>query len=134
MVSYLIINFKIYKMKTLEQILKQEPVYLNDFSEKKDVVSNFEINLALANTINILFASYGYENYSGDAFVLFEKEGKLYEVNGSHCSCYGLEDQFDFEETSLEAIEMRLVKGTLGNDNYSGNEFAKELKSFLGVE
>lgn len=28
--------------------------------------------------INILFASYGYENYSGDAFVLFERDGKLF--------------------------------------------------------
>lgn len=53
--------------------------------------------------INILFASYGEDNYSGNAFVLFEKDGKLYEVNGSHCSCYGLEGQFEPEETTLEA-------------------------------
>jgi hypothetical protein len=34
--------------------------------------------------VEILLASYSYENYSGDAFVLFRKEGKLYEVNGGH--------------------------------------------------
>ena len=54
----------------------------------------------------ILFASYGYANSSGDAWVLFEKDGKLFEVNGSHCSCYGLEGQFEPEETDLKALEL----------------------------
>lgn len=57
--------------------------------------------------VNILFASYTYENYEGSAFVLFEKCGALYEVNGSHCSCYGLEGQWNPEETSWEAIKLR---------------------------
>lgn len=83
--------------------------------------------------INILFASYGCANYEGDAFVLFEKEGKLFEVNGGHCSCYGLEGQFSPEETTLEALNHRLVNGKMGQDDYSGNEFANELKQFLGV-
>ena len=55
----------------------------------------------------ILFAYYVDENYSGDAFVLFEKNGKLFEVHGSHCSCYGLEDQWHPEETSWEALAIR---------------------------
>lgn len=84
--------------------------------------------------INILFASYGYANYSGNAFVLFEKEGKLFEVNGGHCSCYGLEGQFDPEETTLEALRHRLIEGKMGQDDYSDNEFANELKQFLGVQ
>ena len=83
--------------------------------------------------INILFASYGCANYEGDAFVLFEKEGKIFEVNGGHCSCYGLEGQFSPEETTLEALNHRLVNGKMGQDDYSGNEFANELKQFLGV-
>jgi len=150
-------------MKTLEQILKQEPVYLHNWEEKIDMIGDFEDvymtaeeyraekaqyanvqvwedkKLRMAGLIeqyndkNILFASYGTDNYSGDAFVLFEKDGKLYEVNGSHCSCYGLEGQFEPEETTLEAIEMRLTKGTMGFDDYSGNEFATELKAFIGV-
>ena len=150
-------------MKTLEQILKQEPVYLHNWKEKTDMIGDFEnlcinaeeyraekspysnvefwlekkskmteaINRYEGN--NILFASYGTDNYSGDAFVLFENDGKLYEVNGSHCSCYGLEGQFKPEETTLESIEMRLTKGTMGFDDYSDNEFATELKFFIGV-
>ena len=136
-------------MKTLEQILKQEPVYLHNWKEKIDMIGDFEDlymtaekaplekKSKMADAIknyegnNILFASYGTGNYSGDAFVLFEKDGKLYEVNGSHCSCYGLEGQFEPEETTLEAIEMRLTKGTMGNE--FANEFATELKFFIGV-
>ena len=150
-------------MKSLEQILKQEPVYLNDWSNKIDIIGDFEeihmnsrdyysetptyyekswledkkkMKEALEEykDINVLFASYSYENYSGDAFVLFEKDGKLYEVNGSHCSCYGLEGQFEPEETSLEYLEKILKEGTFGTNSYSGNEFKHELCEFLGVE
>lgn len=150
-------------MKTLDEILKQEPVFLHNWSDKIDVIGDFEEiymnaedyraekspypnieaweekkkrmtkEIEKYEPVNILFASYDTDNYSGDAFVLFEKEGKLFEVNGSHCSCYGLEGQFDPEETTLQEIEFRLVNGKMGVDDYSGNEFAKELKNFLGV-
>jgi hypothetical protein len=153
-------------MKTLEMIVKQEPVFLHDWEESKriGVISDFEdiyitkseyeaIECPIPNKeywlenkvkmeqklkewegINILFASYGTDNYSGDAFVLFEKDGKLYEVNGSHCSCMGLEGQFEPEETTIEALRNRLVDGTMGTDDYSDNEFAVELKQFLGID
>jgi hypothetical protein len=39
----------------------------------------------------ILFAWYDTSNYEGTAFVLFEKDGELFEVYGSHCNYYGLE-------------------------------------------
>lgn len=81
--------------------------------------------------INILFASYGYENYSGDAWVLYEQNGKLYEVNGSHCSCYGLENQWSPEEVTLPELEYRLINGSFGDDGYSGNDFKKELKKIF---
>mgnify|MGYP000217434116 CR=1 FL=1 len=150
-------------MKTLEEIIKQEPIYLNDFGGKIDVISEFKgmymskkeyeaesapyknKNMWLSKKaemktlldswepIHILLASYGTGSYEGDTFVLFERDGKLFEVNGSHCSCYGLENQFDPEETSLEALKHRLVEGKLGKDNYCGNEFSDELKQFLGI-
>lgn len=149
-------------MKNLETLLSQKPVYLNNWKTKSDVISNFD-NIQILDgeyhdaacphgnlkdlkrkerttallqkwkPINILFASYGQDNYSGDAFVLYEQEGKLFEVNASHCSCYGLEGQFDPEETTLEVLRHRLVKGTMGQDAYSGNEYAYELMLFLGI-
>jgi len=150
-------------MKSIETILAQEPVYLNRWKSKIDLISDFDniymtseeyeaesppyanvthwekkkVQMKAAieawSPINILLASYGYEDYSGGAFVLFERDGKLYEVHGSHCSCFGLEGQFEPEETTLESLEHRLVNGKLGTDSYCGNEFSSELKSFLGT-
>ena len=150
-------------MKTLQEILSQPPVYLNDWSDKIGLISDFDqIYMSKAEyeaetapyanvkmweekkqrmkeaierwkPINILFASYSYSNYSGDAWVLFERDGKLFEVSGSHCSCYGLEEQFDPEETTLEAISHRATEGKLGRNDWTDNEFSVELKKFLGI-
>lgn len=58
--------------------------------------------------MNLLIAVYTYESYSGKAFVLYEQDGKLFEVNGSHCSCYGLSEVgWDPEETTWPALLIR---------------------------
>jgi len=89
--------------------------------------------------VDVLLASYGTEDYGGDAFVLFRRDGKLYEVNGSHCSCYGLgsqsysgdrDTQWEPEETTVEALRHRLEKGAIGT-GYNGNEYANELRTVL---
>ena len=84
-----------------------ENVYRGDWDEVGDMLREFSINSDLLEGIEILYAWYEYESYSGSAFVLFRKDDKLYEVNGSHCSCYGLEDQWDPEETNVEALLKR---------------------------
>ena len=56
---------------------------------------------------DVLIATYEQEDYEGSAFVLFTDGGRLFEVNGSHCSCYGLEDCWRPEETSWEALAIR---------------------------
>lgn len=125
-------------MKTLQEIINSTPVFLNDWSSEDQVYKNFagydnEYKIDKEGK-KILFASYGYENYSGDAFVLFEENGELYEVNGGHCSCYGLEGQWTPSLASLEELKYRLTEGTMGESDYSGNQFATELKEFLGIE
>lgn len=55
----------------------------------------------------LLFASYGGGSYEGDAIMIWRRDGNLYEAHGSHCSCYGLENQFDAEETTVAALAMR---------------------------
>ena len=121
------------KIKTIKQLKKQKPVFLNDFSDAESVFSNFELDKEKRDGINILFASYGQDHYSGDAYVLFEKNGKLFDVSGSHCSCYRLENQFDPSETTIEALTLALTEGKMGKDDWCGNEFAKELKEFIGI-
>jgi hypothetical protein len=57
---------------------------------------------------NVLWATYTYENYSGSANVIFEKDGQLFEVYGSHCSCNGLEEQWEPGFVTWGALALRL--------------------------
>lgn len=82
-------------------------VFFGDFHSVEDIIEEFQISADALVDATILFATYEYTLYEGDAFVLFERDGKLYEVNGSHCSCYGLEGQWEPEETSVAAVRMR---------------------------
>ena len=55
----------------------------------------------------ILYAVYEAGGYDGAAFVLYKRDGKLFEVHASHCSCYGLENQWKPEETTWAALAIR---------------------------
>ena len=134
-------------MKNFVEIINQNPIYMNDWSNahKENIIDDFEELYWKSeeekteiikgyDVINILFASYGNANYTGDAWVLFEKNGKLYEINAGHCSCYGLEGQWEPEEVQLIELENRLLNGTFGEDDWSDNNFKEELCKFLGVE
>jgi hypothetical protein len=107
-------------------------MYYDMFHDIDDLCAQFEITKDQLEGVRILMAEYTYEDYSGQAYVLFEKDGKLYEVNGSHCSCYGLEKQWQPEETDKVALIHRITKGTLGYDSDSGRDvFAGRLLSSL---
>lgn len=81
--------------------LRSNPVYFDIFDSRESVFSNFVKQDDP--DIQILYATYSYEEYSGYATVLYcrESTGKFYEIYGSHCSCYGLEGQWDREEEIL---------------------------------
>lgn len=96
---------------------------LNDWSDRADIVASFGEPGALDGA-EVLFASYTYENYSGSATVIFRRDGKLYEAHGSHCSCYGLEDQWSPEETFLEALRKQ-------THSYEGAEFTSAWAEML---
>ena len=82
-------------------------VYFDLFECKEDVIREFQIDSEKLEKVEILYACYSYGDYSGDTHVIFREDGKLYEVNGGHCSCYGLEGQWEPEETSVEAMLAR---------------------------
>jgi hypothetical protein len=111
-----------------------EPIYLHDWSDpdwkgnvgREALMNSFEIGEGEMGGVEILLASYTYENYEGDAFVLFRRDGKLYEVNGGHCSCYGLEGQWKPEETTAADLLFRFD----GSPN-AYYRFRNELESLL---
>ena len=51
-------------------------------------------------------------------FIFKDKEtGTLYEMHGSHCSCYGFEGQFRLEETTIEALKSRVANARSRNED-----------------
>lgn len=126
-----------------ELIIK--PIYLHDWDDTgwegrtglEALKNDFKITDEDLQGVQILLASYTYRDYEGDAFVLFAKDGKLFEVNGSHCSCYGLEGQWDPEEANIEELFHRLDAGYFGVcepfwwSDEKQNVFAVELRQLL---
>jgi hypothetical protein len=99
--------------------------YFGEFNSREDVAREFEqcankwgpgpiqIVEGFPTDAEILFAEYEISGYEGGAFVLFERDGKLYEVHGSHCSCHGLEGQWTPDDTTWAALAMRPQKEPL---------------------
>jgi len=81
--------------------------YFQNFKDIHSVREAFNIPQEALLAKEVLFAWYGYGSYSGNAVVLFLREGKLYEVTAGHCSCYGIEDQWKPCEVSWEQLAMR---------------------------
>lgn len=72
----------------------------------KGLKDAFELEDSDAGKFVVLVAIYDYE---GSAFVLLQEPltGELFEVNGSHCSCNGLEGCWDPEPVNFRALQMR---------------------------
>lgn len=110
------------------------PIYMHDFTTDGDIIREFEIPENSLDGAKVLLAYYHVGSWGCDssAFVLFVRDGALYEVNAGHCSCYGLEGQWDPEETTVEALEHRLEKGSLGSvGGYDDQGYAKESRTVV---
>jgi hypothetical protein len=102
------------------------------WSTADEVFENFTTPKSEREGVEILFAVYWSESYDGSAFVLYRKDGELYAVEGSHCSCYGLEDQWSPVKVTKESLVHEIEKGELGQSRYDedGN-FGGRLLEFL---
>lgn len=107
-------------------------IYSGAWDSIQDMASDFEISLAELQGVNVLYARYDQEQYEGSAFIMFEKAGKLYEVHGSHCSCYGLEGQWSPEEVMIEELKRRMK--THSGFRQDGNLIVEILEIFEIVE
>lgn len=85
------------------------PTFLGDFETQQDVESQFDYTLVGEEII--LFAEYDHGGYDGSAYVLIDEGGELKEVYGAHCSCYGLEGQWEPEVVTPKALRDRLKEG-----------------------
>lgn len=95
----------------------EKRIYLGEFSGWPDVVSNYGNPCPEAEP-SFVIATYDYESYEGSSYssyegsstVIISNDGIEFEVvEGSHCSCYGLEDQW--KTTTHSAAEIRKMMG-----------------------
>lgn len=101
-----------------EEVIKEFSGYYDNSNEVENTLSGAEL----------LVSFYEIDGYEGSAYVLYRKDGKLFEVEGSHCSCNGLEDCWGPVETTPAALKMKksiLPYGIGGY--YSDNPTATEI-------
>jgi hypothetical protein len=113
-------------------------IYCGDFGwhNSKDVCASFNEPPGKLKDARVFVACYLDTDYSGSAYVLFARGENLYEVFGCHCSCYGLEDQWSEEDTSVASIKHRLTNGNLnacmgGNGKRVLNAVKRYLSRFV---
>ncbi len=87
-------------------------MFVDLFSCKEDVLREFDAPSDALDGADVLYAYYTQADYEGSAFVLYEKDGALIEVNGGHCSCNGLEGQWTPEATTWASIHHIASKGS----------------------
>lgn len=112
----------------------KETKYVGNWSESLDMFQDFQVtDWEEINTWkshygwnNIVAAGYVYEGNDERAYVLMHKrewdrstkpptvQFALYEVHGGHCSCYGLEGQWEPERTTVASLRKRLDGGGYG--------------------
>ena len=107
-------------MKTLQDLADQTEAQIKDHLAKEYSIESDAIrkaNRKLLNGLQILLAYESVGSWGCDSssfFLLRDKKTKeLFEINGSHCSCYGFEEQFELESTTKEALQMRANKGSV---------------------
>ncbi len=102
--------------------------YHGSFKNWDDVTSHFEMSMSEP---TLVWADYDLGGYDGSALIVYMNEGKWYQVNASHCSCYGLEDQFQPEEFDPDLHLAALNEGKRIVGYYHDNGIDEWLKRML---
>lgn len=107
-----------------------EPRVYDGFSDWENVAYEFQADIGPEP--EFIYARYVQPPYEGIATIIFRRDGKWWLVYASHCSCYGLEDQWApqefFPEVHLAAKdEDKRIAVMLDGD---GDRCTKEQKKF----
>jgi hypothetical protein len=110
-------------------------VFNNLFADKASICEEYELDDFDG---VVIFADYEYENYSGDACVIFANEGKLWMVSDSHCSCYGLDggngpSAWQPEEITVEQLRHMASSGW-GKDLAAAQSVLQIIEKFGHIE
>ncbi len=77
-------------------------IFGNHASSVENILKEFEIDASRLAPFDVLVWYYDYQSYDGDSYLLLrhKETGLLYSVEAGHCSCHGLEGQFEPSRTS----------------------------------
>lgn len=81
-------------------------IYLGAWGSRADIAESFAIP-PRAIRGRVLVAWYWMDYYEGYAVVIGAVADRLWIVSASHCSCHGLEGQWQPEATDLEVLRRR---------------------------
>lgn len=81
--------------------------------------------------ILIAYESVGSYGCDSSSFFLLKKRGEFYEIHGSHCSCYGFEDQFDPEKTQLPYLKSHHFSFSTGGYDDDDEKHRNLVSEFL---
>ena len=95
-----------------------------------ETTTNAEAWLETAEVL-VAYESVGDYGCDSSGFYLFRRDGKLYEVHGGHCSCYGFEGQFCPEETSLAYLQSDKFRLDVGGYDSESVANAEKVKAFV---
>jgi hypothetical protein len=108
---------------------------MSEAEVKLHLVNEYEAEPGIVDDLEILI---GYESVgdwgcdSSSYFLLKNKiSDELFEIHGSHCSCYGFENQFDLEPMTLEAIKLRSYLFNTGGYDTESKENVDEAMEFI---
>ena len=113
--------------------------YLGDWKCREDLENDFKAKIR--DDVNVIVACYDLGHYSGQAIVLYKQNDKLFLVTASHCSCYGLEGQwnggkygFDLEYEIDDDFLRHRVKNKIWmwDDEKHNEEISKIVEEYLG--
>lgn len=109
-------------------------MFVENFSSVEDIIREYAAPADALKDAIIHLAWYGYGSYAGDSLVIFEKDGKLFEVNGSHCSYNGLEEQWVPKETSWAALAMRKIDSYCDADGVGQKALTQVVNAHLSQD
>lgn len=84
----------------------------------------------------VAYMSVGSFGCDSSAFIVFERNGEIWEVNGSHCSCYGFEGQWEPElvndvETICIRDDLAIAGGGYDDDRkHNASKIRQHLREY----
>lgn len=125
----------------MKQLNIKKPLFLADFALatpetiRKSLATTFQIEEESLSQFQVLVAycSEGFWGFDSSAWVLLQNRetGEYFEVHGSHCSCYGFEDQWRPEATTLEYLQSENFGFSCGGYDDEAEKNKTAVREFL---